>query len=100
MTPVYAAVCPECGKGLRLRSRRRDDHQFVGCSGWPDCNFACDLLPGPDPFREELGDALRRLVARWHPDRCRSVTPHEVVAELNALRDYVTACEELERRSA
>lgn len=96
MTPVFAAVCPECGSGLRLRRRRRDDHQFIGCSGWPECSFACDVVPPADPIREELGDALRRLVARWHPDRCRELTPHEVVAELNGLRDWLVAYGELE----
>jgi ssDNA-binding Zn-finger/Zn-ribbon topoisomerase 1 len=30
--------CPECGEGtLLVRTRRRDDRQFLGCSRWPDC---------------------------------------------------------------
>lgn len=98
--PVFAALCPDCGAGLRIRERRRDSHRFVGCSAWPDCGFCCDLLPGPDPFRDEVAAALRSLVLKWHPDHCRTLTPHQVVAELNALRDFVTAHGELERRSA
>lgn len=100
MTPVFAATCPSCGAGLRVRQRRRDGHQFVACSGYPDCRFTSDLIPPSDPFRDEVSDALRRLIGRWHPDRVQTVSAHEVTCELNALRDWLTAHGELERRTA
>lgn len=31
--------CPKCGQGkLVVRTRRRDEEQFLGCSRWPDCD--------------------------------------------------------------
>jgi DNA topoisomerase-1 len=32
--------CPECGKPLVIKySRKRQGHQFVGCSGYPECKY-------------------------------------------------------------
>lgn len=55
--PVTAQIassnpaCPRCGRELRKRVRRSDNKPFWGCSGYPACNFACDLdaLPTAKP---------------------------------------------------
>jgi DNA topoisomerase-1 len=42
--------CPECGDRLLVREAR-DGSQFVGCDGYPDCEFT---LPLPDEGRATL----------------------------------------------
>lgn len=38
--------CPACNNGeLLLRKRRKDNKPFYGCSKWPACNFAFNVLP-------------------------------------------------------
>jgi DNA topoisomerase-1 len=44
--------CPESGHGLVLREAR-DGSQFVGCDGYPDCDYT---LPLPDTGRPHLLD--------------------------------------------
>ncbi len=39
--PKVVGQCPKCGKDLLKRSGRFGD--FVGCSGFPRCNFTCSL---------------------------------------------------------
>lgn len=39
--PEEVGECPKCGKTLLKRSGRFGD--FVGCSGFPKCNFTCSL---------------------------------------------------------
>lgn len=39
--PKVVGECPKCGKDLLKRSGRFGD--FVGCSGFPKCNFTCSL---------------------------------------------------------
>ena len=37
-------VFPKCGKELVLRkSRGKNSRRFIGCSGYPDCNFTLPL---------------------------------------------------------
>lgn len=38
--------CPICGRALLIRHRRRDNHEFFGCSNYPRCTYACDLADG------------------------------------------------------
>jgi hypothetical protein len=45
-------ACPRCGGPLMMRHRRRDRKPFVGCSGYPSCRYARDLVdvpPSPCP---------------------------------------------------
>ncbi len=36
--------CPECGKELVVRKTRgKNSRRFIGCSGYPDCNFTLSL---------------------------------------------------------
>jgi DNA topoisomerase-1 len=34
--------CPECGKDLVVR-KTKDKRRFIGCTGYPDCNFTLPL---------------------------------------------------------
>jgi DNA topoisomerase-1 len=39
--PEVVGKCPECGRDLLKRSGRFGE--FVGCSGFPQCRFSCQL---------------------------------------------------------
>ena len=39
--PEEVGECPKCGKTLLKRSGRFGE--FIGCSGFPKCNFTCSL---------------------------------------------------------
>ena len=39
--PEVVGTCPECGRDLLKRSGRYGD--FVGCSGFPQCRFTCQV---------------------------------------------------------
>lgn len=30
-------ICPKCGRHMVLRQRNKDNHEFYGCSGYPNC---------------------------------------------------------------
>jgi len=47
--------CPKCGKELRTR-KRKDGGEFVGCSGYPDCDFTCNVDAAPAPATEYDGE--------------------------------------------
>lgn len=108
--------CPLCGRWLAVRKRKRDGGVFIGCSGWPKCDFTSGydereqalaqtitrLERRLSAVEEELGvvknaavapwvaDKLRDMIVMFHPDkRPEGLTAHEVVSELNALRDSV-----------
>jgi DNA topoisomerase-1 len=40
-------TCPKCGKALAIRLGRRG--RFVGCTGYPDCDYTRDLQEGAKP---------------------------------------------------
>ena len=48
------APCPDCGAVLQVRTRK-DGGQFVGCSGYPQCKFTCDVEKAPRPATEYDG---------------------------------------------
>lgn len=37
-------TCPKCGKDLILKTNRKTNHQFYGCSGYPECDFKRNIL--------------------------------------------------------
>lgn len=40
------SICPVCHEGkLVRRTRRKDGHSFLGCSGFPHCNFTYNYSP-------------------------------------------------------
>lgn len=45
--------CPECGSGTKLvvRTNRKQDHQFLGCPNWPECNHTQSI---PESVRMRL----------------------------------------------
>ena len=110
-----SAACPKCGAPLRLRRRRADGAEFLGCAAFPACAFAEEydgyldaLADRVAELESDLADArrqqratpasvdvareLRGLVYRWHPDRHpEPIAPHDVVAELTRLRAQVAA---------
>ncbi len=49
--PKVVGECPKCGKDLLKRSGRFGE--FVGCSGFPKCNFTCSL----EELEKKLNDA-------------------------------------------
>jgi hypothetical protein len=109
--------CPECGAGLRVRSRHADGERFVSCGDYPRCRWAESidarsqrLAERVAELEDELADAyltigetknakaaapisvvdreLKALVFRWHPDRHpKPVDSTTLVAELNRVRE-------------
>ena len=49
--PKVVGECPKCGKDLLKRSGRFGE--FVGCSGFPKCNFTCSL----EELEKKLNDS-------------------------------------------
>jgi DNA topoisomerase-1 len=37
--------CPNCGKNLAVRTRKRDGGYFLGCTGWPKCRTTKEPTP-------------------------------------------------------
>ncbi|AGK60547.1 DNA topoisomerase I [Archaeoglobus sulfaticallidus PM70-1] len=35
--------CPKCSRDLVIRKKKGDSRRFIGCSGYPDCNFTLPL---------------------------------------------------------
>lgn len=107
--------CPQCSEELILRRNRRTGDPFVSCSAYPDCTFSegiedrtaklsavihslnCTIEkmgkekgPALPPGAADIADrGLRKLVAKWHPDRKleKPITRHELVASLNVIID-------------
>ncbi len=110
-----ATDCPKCGSPLRLRRRRDDGGEFLGCTSYPRCAHAEEYDPFLSAMMEQIealerdlaaarrqqratpagvdvARELRGLVYRWHPDRHpEPIAPHDVVAELTRLRAQVAA---------
>ncbi len=51
--------CPRCGKALCVRSNRRDQRQFLGCTAYPVCRFTEDRSEVVNTLLAEV-DALRK----------------------------------------
>ena len=50
--PEVVGKCPECGRDLLKRHGRYGE--FVGCSGFPQCRFSCQLKDLDNLGKEEL----------------------------------------------
>ena len=37
-------LCPECGQKLMVRTNRKTETDFLGCSEWPGCKYT-ETLP-------------------------------------------------------
>ncbi len=42
-TPLLRKICPECSRGMRVRTNSTTGWQFWGCSGYPECQFTEDM---------------------------------------------------------
>lgn len=46
-------ACPKCGKDLQIKSSLKTRSNFIGCSGWPDCDVTFPLPQGKiEPVEE------------------------------------------------
>ena len=59
-------VCPECGNELMVRRSKRGG-RFIGCNGYPDCNFSLPLprsgkIIVTDKFCEKHGMYFLRII--------------------------------------
>ena len=111
-----SAACPKCGAPLRLRRRRADGGEFLGCTAFPACAFAeeydgyldaladrvasleSDLADArrqqrATPASVDLARELRGLIAISHPDRWPHAADlaHEITSRLTELRARVAA---------
>jgi len=101
---VLVANCPQCGSPLRRRRNRRTGAAFWGCAQYPTCKYSCDAIElsasAADLLRQALAERdgehpvsaadLRRLIFKWHPDRCQgALDPGEVTVALNGLLDRI-----------
>jgi len=48
-TQALDEACPKCGKPLTIRLGRRG--RFIGCSGYPECDYTRNLDEGDRPKR-------------------------------------------------
>lgn len=50
-------ACPKCGRDLHLKSSPKTKGQFVGCSGWPECDVTFPLPQGKiEPVEEACAE--------------------------------------------
>jgi DNA topoisomerase-1 len=59
-------ICPECGNELMIRRSKRGG-RFIGCNGYPDCNFSLPLpksgqIVVTDKFCEKHGMYFLRII--------------------------------------
>ena len=54
MTSNIAKNCPECGELLTIRRNRQTRQQFLGCVGWPACEYTEEM---PEDVRLRLAGA-------------------------------------------
>jgi ssDNA-binding Zn-finger/Zn-ribbon topoisomerase 1 len=104
-----AGECPNCGKPLVRRNRRKDNQPFLSCSGYPNCKFAEDWDPHIQELKQlfdrriaelenlrgtsnenDIKKTIREIMVFAHPDRWPAAwkeLAHGVTARLSALRD-------------
>jgi DNA topoisomerase-1 len=63
-TEILEEACPKCGKPLSKRLGKRGN--FIGCTGYPECDFTRSL-----DGEEDAGDARKELGA--HPDTKQAI---------------------------
>ncbi len=62
--PVVRFDCPKCGKEVRARRRKKDGQLFLGCTGYPECNWVGDY----DLRVQVLARYAYELLAKHHPE--------------------------------
>jgi DNA topoisomerase-1 len=48
--------CPQCGRPLSIRLGRRG--RFIGCTGYPECDYTRDLKPAADPVQAPKAEVI------------------------------------------
>ncbi len=99
---VVTYRCPDCGRAVYKRRRRRDGEPFLGCSGYPSCRWACDYDARVQALAEQVAELqaqghvdshgvsardIRKVLTWAHPDRWPNGTlpVHEVAVRLSEL---------------
>ena len=60
-------ICPKSGHDLLVKSSAKTRGQFVGCSGWPDCDVTYPLPQGKIEASPEPCSGLRHAAGQGHP---------------------------------
>lgn len=69
---LSALNCPKCGRRLQIKRRRKDGRNFLGCTGYPECEHTqplpqdvamralgqCEMFPELAKSAELLGDGV------------------------------------------
>ncbi len=98
---VVTYRCPDCGRAVYRRRRRRDDEPFLGCSGYPACRWTADYDSRVQALAEQVAELealqdvrdgvsakdIRKVLTWAHPDRWPEGTlpVHEVAVRLSEL---------------
>jgi ssDNA-binding Zn-finger/Zn-ribbon topoisomerase 1 len=53
-TPEITKACPDCGRRLVIRTNRDNGSQFIGCTGYPECNHTEGI---PETLKMRLAGA-------------------------------------------
>lgn len=95
MAWIITDECPKCGEVLVVKVNRKNGQYFIGCSGWPDCEFTSRYDRALEEAVVDLetrkneginwSKELKALIAMVHPDR--PCDQHSVTVQLNYLRD-------------
>ena len=56
--------CPICGLELVIKTNRKTNEKFYGCSGYPDCRFSVGVNNDGKPDIEEC---FERKIRRYLP---------------------------------
>ncbi len=68
--------CPKSGHDLLIKSSPKTRGQFVGCSGYPDCDVTYPLPQGKIEAVDELCPIVRHAAGQGHP------VPHEAAGHV------------------
>ena len=60
-------VCPKSGHDLLIKSSAKTRGQFVGCSGWPECDVTYPLPQGKIEAVDGAVPGLRHAAGQGHP---------------------------------
>jgi DNA topoisomerase-1 len=56
--------CPKCGKGEIIQKLNKKRRTFYGCSSYPNCDFATNYKPLPQPC-PKCGGLLTVYKDKW-----------------------------------
>jgi DNA topoisomerase-1 len=59
-------ACPKCGKGLTIRLGKRG--RFVGCTGYPECDYTRDMNETAESAEQKAEEAVQVVEGRTCPN--------------------------------